>query len=76
MSHARPGGGRASDDILKQIHSWQEHALEEGLRFDDPEEAYFVGHTQHGFRESFAANWSHFILEELVELWPAGATLK
>ena len=60
----------------KQIHSWQEHALEEGVRFDDPEEAYFVGHTQHGFRESFAANWSHFILEELVELWPAGATLK
>ncbi|CAJ1454296.1 unnamed protein product [Effrenium voratum] len=71
-----PGTSRASDDILKQIHGWQEYALEEGVRFDDPDQAYFVGHTLHGFRETFAANWSQFLREELAELWPAAAELQ
>ncbi|OLQ11172.1 hypothetical protein AK812_SmicGene5021 [Symbiodinium microadriaticum] len=71
-----PGNSRASDDILKQIHGWQEFALEEGVRFDDPEEAFFVGHTQHAFRDAFAANWSHFLRQELAGLWPATSALR
>ncbi|CAE7394943.1 unnamed protein product [Symbiodinium sp. CCMP2592] len=71
-----PGNSRASDDILKQIHGWQEFALEEGVRFDDPDEAFFVGHTQHAFRDAFAANWSHFLRQELAGLWPATSALR
>ncbi|CAK9072509.1 Uncharacterized protein SCF082_LOCUS35655 [Durusdinium trenchii] len=71
-----PGTSRASDEILKNIHSWQELALEEGVRFDDPEQGYFVGHTQHAYRDAFAGNWSKFLREELAELWPAASALQ
>eukprot|EP00931_Biecheleriopsis_adriatica_P048244 TRINITY_DN27879_c0_g1_i1.p1 TRINITY_DN27879_c0_g1~~TRINITY_DN27879_c0_g1_i1.p1 ORF type:complete len:1796 (-),score=448.97 TRINITY_DN27879_c0_g1_i1:65-5374(-) len=71
-----PGSGRASDDILKQIHGWQEFALEEGVRFDDPDKAFFIGHTQHAYREAFAANWSKFVREDFSELWPAATALQ
>ncbi|CAJ1339354.1 unnamed protein product [Effrenium voratum] len=67
----RPGTSRASDDILPPVgtratvvqNQFEEYALEEGVRFDDPDQAYFVGHTLHGFREAFAANWSQFLRE-------------
>eukprot|EP00435_Cladocopium_sp_Y103_P074394 s24_g48.t1 len=71
-----PGGSRSSDDILKQIHGWQEFALEEGIRFDDPDKAFFIGHTQHGYRDAFAGNWSQFLREELSDLWPAASGLR
>ena len=59
-----------SDEILKQIHGWQEYALEEGIHFDDPEKPYFVGHTQHGFRDAFAEIWDQFVRTELADRWP------
>eukprot|EP00443_Scrippsiella_acuminata_P089336 CAMPEP_0115429882 /NCGR_PEP_ID=MMETSP0271-20121206/30752_1 /TAXON_ID=71861 /ORGANISM="Scrippsiella trochoidea, Strain CCMP3099" /LENGTH=1216 /DNA_ID=CAMNT_0002855081 /DNA_START=83 /DNA_END=3729 /DNA_ORIENTATION=+ len=68
-------GSRASDEILKQMHSWQEYGLEEGVHFDDPEKPYFAGHTQHGFREAFSTNWTNFVREELSSVWPAAANL-
>eukprot|EP00930_Biecheleria_cincta_P002849 TRINITY_DN10382_c0_g1_i1.p1 TRINITY_DN10382_c0_g1~~TRINITY_DN10382_c0_g1_i1.p1 ORF type:complete len:1759 (-),score=371.24 TRINITY_DN10382_c0_g1_i1:14-5290(-) len=71
-----PGSARASDDILRQMHSWQEYALEEGVRFDDPDKPFFIGHTQHAFRDAFASNWSHFLREDIFDLWPAAATLQ
>lgn len=70
------GASRASDDILKQVHSWQEYALEEGIHFDDPDKPYFVGHTQHQFREAFAKNWTKFVRDDLAELWPAAGNLR
>ncbi|CAE8593763.1 unnamed protein product, partial [Polarella glacialis] len=69
-------GSRASDEILKQIHSWQEFALEEGVRFDDPEVPFFIGHTQHGYRDAFESNWSHFVPQDLADLWPAASGLQ
>eukprot|EP00927_Polykrikos_kofoidii_P083272 TRINITY_DN8491_c0_g1_i1.p1 TRINITY_DN8491_c0_g1~~TRINITY_DN8491_c0_g1_i1.p1 ORF type:complete len:1851 (-),score=371.48 TRINITY_DN8491_c0_g1_i1:296-5575(-) len=71
-----PAGSRMSEDILKQIFSWQEYALEENVRFDSPETPFFVGHTLHGFRTEFENNWTEFVRTELVEMWPAAARLR
>eukprot|EP00929_Paragymnodinium_shiwhaense_P025650 TRINITY_DN15454_c0_g1_i1.p1 TRINITY_DN15454_c0_g1~~TRINITY_DN15454_c0_g1_i1.p1 ORF type:complete len:1851 (+),score=381.48 TRINITY_DN15454_c0_g1_i1:173-5725(+) len=71
-----PAGSRMSEDILKQIYSWQEYALEEGVRFDSPDMPFFEGHTLHGFHRQFEANWTHFVRTELVEMWPAAALLR
>jgi len=71
-----PPGNRMSEEILKQIFHWQEFCLEEGIRFDDDSVPYFVGHTQHAFREAFEANWTHFVRSEMVDLWPGMARLR
>lgn len=71
-----PGGSRMSDDILKNLHSWQEFALEEGVRFDGPETPFFVGHTLHAFNAAFASNWSDYVENTLSEIWPAARGLK